>query len=306
MKDQPTGLPIEAVLAEGPAPRSVQFVREVASLYHRNAWLFLKMLLPAAIFGYMALLLCTNRANEIGEHLPRGLAILEHKVELAEMTAYRWGGFAADWVLYCFAFAGMTVAVRKLAEGEPVEVEECFQPVRERLLPFLSLSFVLWMLTIAACLTSVFVFSFVRIQFLAVFRWAQHDALLLGFATMFPGLLVVSRFGLALPALILEHCKVKQSFFRSDELTESCWTILALLLLESVGGSYLAFVLPQWLAGFAIAHGFVPWWMSWAALAVGLLAGILLQPHMLVGFALLHVRRADDTRVRSRALQTGY
>jgi hypothetical protein len=308
LNDLPTSLPIEAVLAESPAPRPLQFVREVASLYHRNAWLFLKMLLPAAIFGYMALFLCTNRANEIGEHLPRGLAILEHKVELAEMTAYRWGGFVADWIFYCFAFAGMTVAVRKLAANDPVEPEECFQPVRESLVPFLSLAVVLCVLTMVTCLISVFVLTFVRIQFLKVFQWVwvPQNAVLFGFVIMFPGLLVVSRFGLTLPALILENCSVKQSFFRSDELTEGCWTILALLLLESVGGSYLAFVLPQWLAGFAIAHGFVPWWISWAALAVSLLAGVLLQPHMLVGFALLHIRRADGTCVRSRAIQNGY
>jgi hypothetical protein len=228
--------------------------------------------------------------------------------QLLEMAAFRFGGFTADWILYCFAFAGMTIAVRKLADGDPVEVEECFQPVRERLLPFLSLSFVLWAMTMLACLISAVVLTFVRIQFLKVFHWVwvPQNGILLGFAIMFPGLLVVSRFGLTLPALILEDCSVKESFFRSDELTEGCWTILALLLLESVGGSYLAFALPQWLAGFAITHGFAPWWMSWAAIAVGLLAGVLLQPHMLVGFALLHVLRADDARVHSRALQNDY
>jgi hypothetical protein len=284
-------LPIEAVLPEQTAPPPLVFVREVASLYHRNAWLFLKMLLPAALFGYCALILCTNRASEIYRQLPRGFAILEHKTQVLESTAFRLGGFLADWVFYCFAFAAMTVAVRKLVDGEDVETEECFKPVREKLLSFLPLSIVLWLLTFVASLLSIVIFGFLGARFGAILHWTARYAVLGGFAVMFPGLLLMSRFGLAIPALIVEKCSIKQSFFRSDELTEGCWIILAILLVESVGGSYLAYLFPQWLAGFAIARGFAPSWLSWAAIAVGLLLGVVLQPHMPVGFALLHTRR---------------
>jgi hypothetical protein len=152
LNDFPAAVPIEAVLSEKSSPPKLSFIRDVASLYHRNTWLFLKMLLPAAIFGYLTLYLCTTRANEIGLALPRGLAILDHKTELFEMTAYRWAGFVADWMFYSFAFGAMTVAVRKLSDCELVEVEDCYQPVRERLLPFLSLSFFLLLITYLAWL----------------------------------------------------------------------------------------------------------------------------------------------------------
>lgn len=293
-------LPIEAVLSEQPAPAPWPFVREVASLYHRNAWLFLKMLLPAAIFGYFALYLCLSRANEIERRLPHGIQALQHKPELMEAKAFRFAGFTADWIFYCFAFAGMTVAVRKLDDGESVEAEHCFQPVRDRLLPFLSLSFMLWVLTAVACLVSMGLFTFLWIRFPDALRWVSRQRLLLGFVGMFPGALFASRFGLAIPALILEKCSINQSFFRSDELTYDCRTILAILMLESVGGSYIAYLFPQWLLRLAFAHSFTPVWLSWAAVAVGLLLGVLLQPHMLVGFALLHARRADATLVSSQ------
>jgi hypothetical protein len=288
--------PIETVLAENTSPPSLSFVRDVASLYHRNVWLILKMLLPAAIFGYFVLYLCMARAAEIASELPRGPAILAHKIELVEMAAFRFGGFAADWMFYCFAFGAITVAVRKLADGEIPQVEECFAPVRERLVPFLTLSLLLLLLTLVLCVVFIFVFTVLPIHLSSAFRLMTYGRLITGFAMMFPGLLIASRFGLAVPALILERCSIRQSFFRSDELTEGCWTILAILLLESVFGSLLVLEIPQWLFAAAFSHGFAPWWMSLVTLSIGILLGILVQPHLLVGFALLHVRRADSTQ----------
>jgi hypothetical protein len=50
-------------------------------------------------------------------------------------------------------------------------------------------------------------------------------------------LLVLSRFGLALPALLLDNCRVGQAMFRSDELTEGkCLTLVVLLAKSLIGG----------------------------------------------------------------------
>jgi hypothetical protein len=285
-------LPIEAVLSEDTAPAPLPFVREVASLYHRNAWLFLTMLLPAAVFGYLAVLGATERANDILRYLPHGPERMRHIPELLESAAFRVGGFLLDWLLYLFAFAGISVAVRELVAGNDAEAEECLSPVRERLGAFLGLSVSLWLLTALAFFLSVLLSALAGSRLFPARPWTVPQSLLIGFVCFFPGLLIVSRFGLAIPALILEKCNVKQSFFRSDELTEHCWTILALLLVESVGGSYLAYMFPQWLASVAITHGVAPWWIGWAALVLGLLLGVLLQPHLLVGFALLYIRRS--------------
>jgi hypothetical protein len=306
LNEQPAGVSIEAVLSEKSSPPRVSFVRDVARLYHHDGWLFLKMLLPAAIFGYFAIYLCEARANEIASTLPHGPARRYHIAEMLEMAAFRFGGFVVDWMFYSFAFGAMTVAVSKLANGQPAEVEDCFQPVSERLLPFLTMSLLLLFITYLACIIFVFLFTFLRIRFPNAFSWMAYNQLLTGFAIMFPGMLIASRFGLAIPALILEQCSIKKSLFRSDELTQGCWTILAILLLESVFGSLLILQIPQWLFAAAFSRGFAPWWMSWLTLAIGLLLGVLLQPHLLVGFALLHVRRSEKMQPRSLAQQIGY
>jgi hypothetical protein len=66
-------------------------------------------------------------------------------------------------------------------------------------------------------------------------------------------LLVLSRFGLALPALILDNCRVGQAMFRSDELTEGKWVTLALLLAKPLIGGYIVGMYPLWLAGWICA-----------------------------------------------------
>jgi hypothetical protein len=103
MNDLPTGVPIEGVLSQKSSPPRLSLIRGVARLYHRNAWRFLKMLMPAALFGYAALYLCLARANEIGLALPHGLGVLEHKAERLEIAAFLFGGVVADWMFYCFA-----------------------------------------------------------------------------------------------------------------------------------------------------------------------------------------------------------
>jgi len=58
-------------------------------------------------------------------------------------------------------------------------------------------------------------------------------------------LLVFSRFALAMPALILGDYPVGKAIFRSDELTERKWLVLAVLLLKSLVGGYIAGMLPS-------------------------------------------------------------
>jgi hypothetical protein len=64
-------------------------------------------------------------------------------------------------------------------------------------------------------------------------------------------LLVFSRFGLAVPALVLDDRSVSQAMFRSDELTEGKWLILAILLVKSLIGGYVAGMIPFWLPRWA-------------------------------------------------------
>lgn len=282
----------EAVLSEDPVPYPLEFVRDVASLYHRNAWLFLKLLLPAALFGYLAVFLSTQKADDILRYIPRG-AILNHMSEVLESDAFRIGGLLLNWLLYCFAFSGIAVAVLKLVDGERAVAEECFGPVREELGAFFRLSLILALLLAIAFMAAGIVGVFLYVKFMA---HTKAVSILLGWTIVFLSCLAVTRFGLALPALVREHCGVSRSLARSVELTKGCWTILALLLLESVGGSYLIYQLVIKFVNTPLVHRFAPEELRWAAVVLSLLLGVLLQPHILIGFALLYMRRFRRSR----------
>ncbi len=58
-------------------------------------------------------------------------------------------------------------------------------------------------------------------------------------------LLVFSRFGLSVPALVLDNGGVSQAMFRSDELTEGKWVTLAILLAKSLIGGTLREYFPS-------------------------------------------------------------
>ena len=97
-------------------------------------------------------------------------------------------------------------------------------------------------------------------------------------------LLVLSRFGLALPALLLDNYRVSQALFRSDELTQGKWLTLAILLAKSLIGGYIAGMFPFWLAGWIWGYVRVPWqFLTVASIA----AVTVVEPFMFVGFALL-------------------
>ena len=278
-------------IRDNAAPPAIAFVKDVASLYHRNIWLFWKMLLPAAVFGYFVVFLATDRATDILSRLPRDAHLIRyHMAEILEAGLLRYGGYTADWLLYCFAFAGIVAAVDELQQGKQPAIEACFMAARERLSGFLGLSLALWLVSLVAIAIWMALLIFLVVVLGPNRLWSSP---FIGMVIFLP-IWVVSRFGLAIPAFVLEKSSIRKAFFRSDELTKGCWTILAILLLESIGGSYLVYLLIHWLFRQAAIHGVGPSWIANLGLPLGLLIGFVLEPHMFIGFALLYVRRSSQ------------
>jgi len=277
------------------SPPAIPFIRDVANLYHRNAWLFLKILLPAACFGWLIITLSWQQATDIQRQLPHGPELEHHERELLEIVFFRWFGFAVDWILYCFAFAATCVAVSKLAKDEQARADDCFGPVREKMGGFLRLTIALGLCvfgSLAAAFTFLAVIVITSHYRISALNRDQIAVLTTSVIGMF--FWGVSRFGLAMPGLILNGEGVWNAFRRSWRLTAGCWSILGLLLLESVGGALLAYKAPIWILHLAYSHRLASTWMWWAASLVGFALGLLLQPHMPVGFALLYLRRSND------------
>jgi hypothetical protein len=291
---------LAAPIHEVSPPPAIPFIREVANLYHRNAWLFLKILLPAACFGWFVVILCFHQADEITRYVPRGFDARYYLKEIWEAAAIRIFGVFVEWMLYCFAFSGMCIAVAILQSDEPVLTEECFEAIRQRIGAFTRAAMALGSLVALS-----FMFTLIVIGLIAVtlpHRYApltRKEWSILGICVWGFFLWGVARFGLAIPVLFLENVNVRPALLRSYRLTNGCSMILALLLLESVAGSYVAFLIPQWVWRAAYMHGLASIWMSWIATGAGVVGGVLLQPHMLVGFGLLFLRRTHDAAYAS-------
>ena len=104
-------------------------------------------------------------------------------------------------------------------------------------------------------------------------------------------LLVLSRFALAIPAVILGDYGVRKSLFLSDELTQGKWLILAALLAKSLVGGYVAAMLPYWIREWIWSAVQLP---VIAAQGASIAAVTTVEPVMFIGFALLYLRTKVD------------
>ena len=277
-----------------------EFVRKVVSVYHGHFWFFTRLIAPAVIAGYLALMLSRHETREIARHLPRGIGMLTHKTEIFQMWLANVGGYLVSWLAFCFSFGAICVGVDGLTTGVEVAPSDCFVQVRRRMAPFLRLSLVLFLLCAAGVVLSDLLLASL---FWLSHRYGFHPSLLMSqivyfsFAGLF--LLALSRFGLAMPALIIDDCRLAQALFRSDELTEGNWIVLAILLAKSLIGGYVAGMLPFWLAGWLWPYLRLPFWsLSIASIA----AVIAVEPYMFIGFAMMYTMRSTPPSTQTSAL----
>jgi hypothetical protein len=279
-----------ATLPLGDSHRVSQFVAEVLTVYRNHFWLFVKLIAPAVIIGYIAVLTGRNEGREIAKHIPRGVEALGHKTEILESFLANQLGFFVSWIGFSVSFGAICYAVRRIAAGVIPSVPDSFAAVRSRMGPFLRISVLLYSILIvllaAALLLSVG----------AVWVLSKHQVHRSFFTIRFVpfvavglALLVFSRFGLAIPALLLDSCRVGQAIFRSDKLTQGKWLTLAILLIKSVVGGYLAGMCPFWIAARIPASIPVPWF-PWLLDAASVAAVIVVEPTMFIGFALLYLK----------------
>ncbi len=268
-----------------------EFVAEVLRVYHGHFWLFVQLTLPAVVVGFIAVYMGHRQVFEIERHLPRGVGLGEHQTELFELALANFAGYLASWVAFSFSFAAISSAVFQIEEGTVRSVSDSFAGVRQRIGSVLRLSLLLFFLLIAAVAVS---------EILSVgMLWAAHhqhlepnrfavQIVLMGLLSLAP--LVVSRFALAIPAAVLDSCRVGQAMFRSDELTAGRWLTLAALLVKSLAGSYVAAMLPFWIARWILSSVPLPPWFSWVLSAASIAGVTVVEPTMFIGFTLLYLR----------------
>jgi hypothetical protein len=277
-----------------------EFVSDVLRVYHGHFWLFVRLIAPAVVVGYFAVVMGRNEGGEIARRLPRGFGFAGHMPEILGIWFANFIGFLVSWMAFSFSFGAICSAIGQISAGVIPSASDCFAEVRERIGSFLRLSVLLFFLS----LVGVAAAGLLSLAVLWIMHQRQaHPSIftirVVSFLCVGLTLLVLSRFGLALPALILGNCRVGQAMFRSDELTGGKWLTLAILLAKSLIGGYIAGMFPFWLAGWIWAYVRLPRQF----LSVMSIAGVtVVEPFMFIGFALLYVRMAALSSASSTAL----
>jgi hypothetical protein len=280
------------------------FVEEVLRVYRDQFWFFIKLVAPAVVVGYIAVRMGRNEGREIARQLLRVpiSEIVRHRTEFVEIWLANSAGYLASWMAFSFSFGAICFAVDQIRAGITPSVTDSFGAISHRLGSFLRLSLLLLFLVLlakgAGGLLLDWVFWALRQEQVLPGNFAIW-VMTFGLACL--ALLVMSRFGLAIPALLLDDYPVGQAMFRSDELTEGKWLTLAVLLAKSLIGGYVAGMSPFWLASFIPAHAQLPSWFPWTLTTASIAGVTVVEPTMFIGFALLYLRNAAVLPVSSEA-----
>ncbi len=279
-------------------------MEEVLRVYRDQFWFFIKIVAPAVVAGYIAVRIGLNEGREIARQLLRVpiSEIVKHRTEFVEIWLAYSAGFLVSWIAFSFSFGAICFAVDEIKTGITPSVTGSFGAISHRLGPFLRLSLLLFFMILAA--------GGVGELLLGGVFWILHQGhiapgrfaiLALTFGLGCLALLVISRFGLAIPALLLDDCPVGRAMFLSDELTEGKWLTLAALLAKSLVGGYVAGMFPFWMASFIPADAQLPSWFPWTLTTASIAGVTLVEPTMFIGFALLYLKSSAVLPMPSRA-----
>jgi hypothetical protein len=278
------------------------FIAEVLRVYHEHFWLFVKLMGPAVVIGSMAVLLSHREAWRMIRQLPLGL-LTQDSSSMFGIWLVNIAGQFASWTAFCVAFGAICSAVFRIQLGAAASVTECFLEFRRRAGMFLRVTVVLFFLCVFALGFSglliggvIWLSSARHVHINGVAMW------MLSFVCTGMCLLLLSRFALAVPAVLLDDYSVRKSLFRSDELTEGKWSTLAALLSKSLIGGYVAGMCPFWLASWIPSSISLPSWFAWVQRAASIAGVTVMEPPMFIGFALLYVRMSQAQSPVSAAI----
>jgi hypothetical protein len=262
----------------------VGFAGSVTHLYRSHFWLFVKLTGPAVLIGYFAITLSQNQSREIFKNLPRGTEFLLHRAEILEIWLLRLSSTFVSWAASCVAFAAIFSAVAQIKAGASPQPTDCFAELRTRSGAFARICLLLYMISLLA-------FGLGLVLTIALWTFfSSHLSLLLiqvlTYALSAAVIVLLSRFGLAIPAVLADNCNARQSIFRSDEMTQGKWLVLTALVTKSVLGGYIAAMLPFWSADFLWSYIQVP---TWILIVLSIAGVIVTEPFMFIGFSLLYL-----------------
>ena len=280
--------------------RTGKFLEEVFVLYSRNRKMFISLILPAVLIGYISVLLARSEARSMARQLHLDLGNYALVIASLKIQAISSAGYFVSWTAFCVSFAAICSATEQICAGYAVSVYDAFAAVRERFWDFLKLSLLLLLLFVGLEVIFLGAFLWAIVWLFGRLRYSRYlNIPVLTSALMGLLLLILARFSLAMPAVVLDDYGAGGAIFRSDELTRGKLSILAVLLFKSVVGGYVAGMLPFWLARWIPASINLPSWFSWILTAASIAAVTVVEPIMFIGFALLYLKTSEPSRAEA-------
>jgi hypothetical protein len=282
----------------------MKFIAEVLRLYHSRLSLFVKLMGPAVVIGWLAIFLGRRELSEVIKHLSADFYQnpYQHPSTIFGMWLVSVSGYIVSWIAFCASFGAICSAVWHIEIGSMASIGQSFAAVGRRWWSFLRLTLVLLLI----CAFAIGLCSLLAsgTLFLSTKRHLHLGRFTYWIGVVFWALclLVLSRFALAMPAVLLDRYQVGKALFRSDELTEGKWLTLAALLFKSLIGGYVAGLAPFWLASWIPRTVSLPSWFSWVLTLASIVGVTVVEPPMFIGFALLYLRAADESAMSDPVL----
>jgi hypothetical protein len=287
VEDRSAQLPAVRALSRGLISTN-EFLWDVTRTYRDHFWLFIKLITPVVVIGYFAVQFGREEARAIGLDALRQGAL--SPLAIFEISIITQASYFGSWMLFCTAYACISLAIAQVTAGEIPVVITCFMDLRTHSWSFLKVSFLLYVFLGIGYFISISVISIPLVIF--NFRMSGLTRHLFGYVLSFLAMLVLSRFALAVPAVVLDNFTVRRSISLSDELTHGRWTVLGALIVKSVWGGYIAGMLPFWIAD--VTYPYVHF-QVWVLRVASVAAVILVEPIMFIGFSLMYINASKAT-----------
>lgn len=271
-------------------------------LYRRHFWLFVGL---TAVPGVFALALTLAQAGFQAAVMPPPGAAADAGPSPENIAAAvgffltMLGSMIIYWVVYMIAFGATTFAVSEIYFGRDVSILTVLGRMRGRIGALILL--LIWMgIRLAAVAFVGFVLVVLSIGTGSATSPVIGGLLALVFGAATAGMLLFMtlRYGLAVPALIVESVSPHAAVRRSITLTEGRLGRVALLVLCSTLITYATVLLFQgpflaagMVAGLETTTGF---WLNVVGGVTGTVGATLTTPFMIIGLALIYY----DARIR--------
>lgn len=276
--------------------------------YRRNFWLFISIMAIPQVF-IVAMNMCMDAVQRLGPGAVAGGGGPGSAVALGAMGGFLIGlvvMVVLYWLLYSLALGATTFAISEVHLGRTPSARECYRRMKGRFRRIVDLVF-----SVGLRVGGVAMIPFIALVALGIGVGAAAGSsaiaiivMILAFLGLIAGAVaavwMILRYGLCLPALLLEKLTVKEAIRRSIFLTKGnrgrVFLVLLLMTLvaSTVGGLVQA---PFYVGVFVYAakgQAIPPLWLSLPMNIAGGVGYAVTSPLLTIGLALLYY----DARVR--------